>query len=89
MLHDLRALKHIPIHENVFTHLSKRFCVPATDEDIRLKSSINALTKGRATAPVDTNLQADEAKVYSITTFIPARKRIIDKVHPAKNPLKC
>ena len=89
MLHELTALKYIPIHEKAFTHLSKRFCVPATDEDIRLKSSINALTKGRAASPIDTNLQADEAKVYSITTFIPARKRIIDKVHPAKNPLKC
>lgn len=76
MLHDLRALKYIPIHENVFTHLSKRFCVPATDEDIRLKSSINALTKGRAKLPVGTNLPAGETKVYSTTAFIPARKRI-------------
>ena len=57
--------------------------------NIGFKLSINALTKGRATLPVDTNYRADEAKVYSITTFIPARKIIIDKVHPAKIPLKC
>ena len=43
----------------------------------------------RATLIVDTNLRADEAKVYSITTFIPARKRFTGKVDPAKIPLKC
>ena len=62
--------------------------MPETDEDIRFKSFINAPTKGRATFPVDTNLRANEAKVYSITTFIPARKKN-DKVHSAKVPLKC
>ena len=67
----------------------KGFFAPETDEDIRFKSSINALTKGKATLPVETNLWADEAKVYSVTPFIPARKRIIEKVHPAKIPLKC
>ena len=70
-------------------HTSKRFCVPETDKNIRFKLSINALTKGRATLPVDTNFWPDEDKVYSITTFICARKRIIDKVHPVKIPLKC
>ena len=85
----MSALKYIPAHDKAFTHLCNRFCVPETDEDIRFKSSINALTKGKTTLPVDTNLQADEAKVYSITTFIPAKKRIIGKLHPGKTPLKC
>ena len=89
ILRDMSALKYIPAHDKAFTHLCNRFCVPETDEDIRFKSSINALTKGKTTLPVDTNLQADEAKVYSITTFIPAKKRIIGKLHPGKTPLKC
>ena len=87
ILRVLSALKYIPAHDKAFTYLCKRFCAPETDEDIRFKSSINA--KGKATLPVHTNLRADEAKVYPITTFIPGRKRIIDKVHPAKIPLKC
>ena len=77
----MSALKYIPPHEKAFTHLSKRFCMPETDEDIRFKSSINALTKGRGKLPVDIKLRADESKVYSITTFIPARKRVINKMH--------
>ena len=47
------------------------------------------LTKGKATLLVDRNIQADEAKVYSITTFTPATKIIIDKLQPAKIPFKC
>ena len=76
----MRKLSHIYL---------KGFVYQQQMRTLDLSHPINALTKGRATSPIDTNLQADEAKVYSITTFTPARKRIIDKVHPAKNSLKC
>ena len=83
------ALKYIPAYDKTFTHLSKRLCEPETYENISVILSINALTKERATLLADTNSGADDAKVYSITTFIPARKRIIGKVHPGKISLKC
>ena len=51
ILQDLSALKYIPANDKTFTHLCKRFCVPETDKDIRFKSSINALIKGKATLP--------------------------------------
>ena len=89
ILREWSPLKYIPAHDKASAHLCKRFCMPETDEDIRFKSSRNALTKRKVTLPVDINLQADEAKVYSITTFDPARKRIIDKVYQAEIPLKC
>ena len=45
ILRDMSALKYIPAHDKAFTHLCKRFCAPEIDDDIRFKSSINALTK--------------------------------------------
>ena len=66
ILQDLSALNYIPAHDKAFIHLSNRFCAPETDQDMRFKLSINALTKRKATLYVDTNSQANEAKVYYI-----------------------
>ena len=50
---------------------------------------MKALTKGREAFPEYMNRSAFDNIAYSMMALIPAKKRIIDKVQPAKIPLKC
>ena len=54
----------------------------------KFKQPINVLTKGRATLPVEINLLADKAKVYSITIFIATRKKNYWQSASSKNSLE-
>ena len=78
MLRDLSHLKSIPAHFKA-----------ETDSDIKSMSSIKALIKGRVVLEEVTKFGALHVLVYSMMTFIPARKRMIETVQPAKIPFKC
>ena len=52
-------------------------------------SSMKALIRGSATLEDEIKFGTLHCWVYSIITFIPARNKTIETVHPAKIPLKC
>ena len=89
MLRDLSHLKSIPAHFKAVEHLDNSIWTPETDSDIKSMSSIKALIKGRVVFEEVTKFGALHVLVYSMMTFIPARKRMIEMVQPAKIPFKC
>ena len=88
-LRDLSARNAIPAYLRAVAHLSRSDSVPDTEDDTKLIPSINALIKGRETLFEVMKLGAEVTRVYSIMIFMPARKRIMESVQPAKIPLKC
>ena len=89
MLRDLCALQDMPAQVSAVAQCESRSLAPGTVDDIKLISSMKALTKGRETFPEYMNGGAFDNIAYSMMTLIPAKKRMIDKVQPAKIPLKC
>lgn len=66
-----------------------RSLAPATEEDIKLISSMKALIRDRETFPEYMKHGAFDYIAYSMMILISARKRMTDKVQSAKIPLKC
>ena len=89
MLRDLCALEDMPAQVSAVIQRESRSLAPATEDDIKLISSMKALTKGRETFPKFMKFGAFDNISYSMMTLIPARKRMMDKVQPAKITLKC
>ena len=79
----------MPAQASAVVQRESRSLAPATEDDIKLISSMKALTKGRKTFPEYMKHGASNNIAYSMMTLIPATKRITDKVQPAKIPLKC
>ena len=65
-----------------------RSLAPATEDDIKFTSFMKALTKGRETFPEYMKHGAFDNITYSMMTLVPAKKKMMDKVQPAKMPLK-
>ena len=81
--HDLSALNSRPAQVRAVMHWESRVWLPETVEDIRLRSSIKARSKGNAVLLV-INWRTLACSEYSSMMFIPAKKRIIERVQPAK-----
>ena len=88
-LRDFSARKSIPAHLRAVAHLSRRDWAPETVEDIKLISSMKALIKGRDNLLEVIKLGAGESSVYSRIILMPAKNKIMDRVQPAKIPLRC
>ena len=73
---------------SVVAQHESRSLAPATEEHTKLISSMKALTKGREPFPEYMTQGAFDNIAYSMMTFIPANKRMMDKVQPAKISLK-
>ena len=86
--HDLSALNSRPAQVRAVMHRESKVWAPETVEDIRLRSSMKARSKGNAVLLV-VNLGALACTEYSSMMFIPAKKRIIERVQPAKIPGWC
>lgn len=56
---------------------------------MRLISSIKALITGRDTFLEVTKLEASDRRVYSRMMLMPARNKMMERVHPAKMPRMC
>ena len=78
----------MPPQVSVVVERESRSLAPATEDDIKVISSMKALTKDRETFPEYMKHGGFDNVRYSMT-LIPAKKRIMDKVQPAKIPLKC
>ena len=72
---------------SVVAQHESRSLAPATEDHTKLISSMKALTKGREPFPEYMTQGAFDNIAYSMT-FIPAKKRMMDKVQPAKISLK-
>ena len=72
------------VQVSVAVHCESRSLAPATEDGIKLTSSMKALTKGRDTFPEYMKHGAFENIAYSMMRLIPARKKMMDKVQPAK-----
>ena len=88
MLWDLCALSDMLAQVSAVAQSESRSLAPATEDDIRLISSIKALTKGRETFPEYMKGGAFGSIPYSMITLIPASKRVMDKVYPTRIHLK-
>ena len=82
---DLSALNSRPAQVRAVMHRESKVWAPETVEDIRLRSSMKARSKGNAVLLV-VNLGTLACTEYSSMMFIPAKKRIIERVQPAKIP---
>ena len=82
---DLSALNSRPAQVRAVTHRESKISAPETVEDIRLRSSVKVRSKGNAVLLV-VNLGTLPCTEYSSIMFIPAKKRIIERVQPAKIP---
>ena len=78
----------MPPQVSVVAQHESRSLAPATEDDTKLISSMKALTKGREPFPEYMTQGAFDNIAYSMMTFIPAKKRMMDKVQPAKISLK-
>ena len=83
--HDLSAPNSRPAQVKAVTHRESKVWAPETLADIRLRSSMKALSKGNVVLLV-VNLAILACIEYSRMMFIPAKKRIIERVQPAKIP---
>ena len=79
----------MPAEVSAFVQRASRLLAPATEDDIKLISSMKALTKGTKTFPEYMKHGAFDIIAYSMTTLISAKKRMMDKEQPAKIPKKC
>ena len=82
---DLSALTSRPAQVRAVMHRESKVWTPETLADIRLRSSIKARSKGNVVWLV-VNLGSLACIEYSIMMFIPAKKRILERVLPAKIP---
>ena len=82
---DLSALNSRPAQVRAVMHRESKVWSPEALADIRLRSSIKACSKGNVVLLV-VNLGTLACTEYSRMIFIPAKKRIIEKVQPAKIP---
>ena len=73
---DLSALNSRPAQVRAVVHRESKVWAPETVEDIRLRSSIKARSKGNSVLLV-VNLRTLTCAEYSSIMFIPAKKRII------------
>ena len=89
MLRDLSAQKDIPAQVRASVYFLRSLWVPETEFDVKFKSSIKAQINGKLTLEEWMKLFASDVKEYSMITFIPDRKRMMEIVHPVKIPLKC
>ena len=85
---DLSALKSKPAQVRAVMHQESKVWAPDTLVDIRLRSSMKARSKGNVVLLV-VNLGTLACIEYSRVMFIPAKKRIIERVQPAKIPRRC
>ena len=83
--HDLSALNSSPAQVRAVMHRESKVWAPETLADIRLRSSMKARSKGNVVLFV-VNLGTPACTEYSRMMFIPAKKRIIESVQPAKIP---
>ena len=83
--HGLSTLNSRPAQIRAVLHLENRFSVPETVDDIRLRSSMKARSKGNVVLLV-ANLVALACIEYSSTMFMPTKKRIMERVQPTKIP---
>ena len=88
MFPDLSALNSRPAHLRAVVQRCSRVWALYTEEDIRLRSSIKAQSKGKGT-PLERNWEAFVCMEYSRMIFMLAKNKIIDTVQPAKIPLSC
>ena len=82
---DLSALNSRPAQVRAVMHRESKVWAPETLTDIRLRSSMKARSKGNVVLLV-VNLGTLACIEYSKMMFIPAKKRIIERVQPAKIP---
>ena len=82
---DLSALNSRPAQVRAVVHRESKVWAPETVEDIRLRSSIKARSKSNSVLLV-VNLGTLTSAEYSSMMFIPAKKRIIEKMQPANIP---
>ena len=83
--HDLSALNSRPAQVRAVMHQESKVWAPVTLVGIRLRSSMKARSKGNVLLLV-VNLGTLACTEYSRMMFIPAKKRIIERVQPAKIP---
>ena len=76
----------MPPQVSAVAQYESRSLAPGTEDDIKLTSSMKALTKCKETFPEYMNGGAFDSIAYSMMTLIAAKKRMIDKVQPAKYP---
>ena len=82
---DLSALNSRPAQVRAVMQRESKVWAPGTLVDIRLRSSMKAHSKGNVVLLV-VNLGTLGCIEYSRMMFIPAKKRIIERVQPAKIP---
>ena len=82
---DLSALNSRPAQVRAVMHRESKVWAPETLANIRLMPSMKAHSKGNAVLLV-VNLETLACIEYSRMMFIPAKKRIIERVQPAKIP---
>ena len=82
---DLSALNSRPAQVRAVVQRESEVWNPETAEDIRLRSSIKARSEGSSVLLV-VNLGTLTSAEYSGIMFIPAKKRIIERVQPANIP---
>ena len=82
---NLSALNTRPTQARAVMHQESKAWVPETVEDFRLRSSMKARSKGNGALLV-VNLGTLSCIEYSSMIFIPAKKRIIERVQPGKIP---
>ena len=82
---DLSALNSRLAQVRAVMHRESKVWAPETLVDIRLRSSMKARSKGNVVLLV-VNLGTLACIEYSRMMFIPANKRIIGRVQPAKIP---
>ena len=81
----MSALNPRPAKVRAVVHQESKVLAPETVEDIRLRTSMKAHSKGNSVLLV-INLGTLTCKEYSSIMFIPAKKRIIERVQPANIP---
>ena len=82
---DLSALNSRPAQVRAVMHRESKVWAPETLANIRLMPSMKARSKGNVVLLV-VNLETLACIEYSRMMFIPAKKRIIERVQPAKIP---
>ena len=83
--HDLSALNSRPAQVRAVMHRESKVWAPETLADIRLRSSMKGHSKANVVLLV-VNFGTLACIEYSRMMFIPAKKRIIERVQPAKIP---
>ena len=81
----MSALNARPALIRAVVHRESKVWAPETVEDIRLRSSMKARSKGNSVLLV-VNLGTLTWKEYFSIVFILAKKRIIERVEPANIP---